>query len=109
MVDGEKVGVPYAFWKGDIATVTLRTSSQGMGNVGMRSGHLSYTFNPNDGSMSCEFLFGSETTLIAFPMRANPDKELRFVRWSDGVTTPERTEIITSDLDLTAIFEEVTE
>ncbi len=109
MVDGEKVGVPYAFWKGDIATVTLRTSSQGMGNVGMRSGHLSYTFNPNDGSMSSEFLFGSEATLIAFPMRANPDKEFRFVRWLDGVTTPERTEIITGDLDLTAIFEEVTE
>lgn len=109
MIDGEKVGVPYSFWKGDIATVVLRTSSQGMGSVGMRSGHLSYTFNPNDGSMSCEFLFGSETTLIALPMRANPDKEFRFVRWSDGVTTPERTELITGDLDLTAIFEEVTE
>lgn len=107
MVDGEKVGVPYAFWKGDIAAVMLRTSSQDMGSIAMRD-HLGCIFNSDDGSCSYEVLFGSEVTLKASPL-ISPDKEFRFVRWSDGVTTPERTEIITGDLDLTAIFEEVTE
>lgn len=107
MVDGEKVGVPYAFWKGDIATVMLRTSSQGMGSVAMPD-RIGGVINPDDGSSSYEVLFGSEVTLKASPL-ISPYKEFRFVRWSDGVTTPERTEIITGDLDLTAIFEEVTE
>ena len=108
LMDGEKVGVPYSFWKGDVATVMLRTSSRDMGSIGMYN-HLGYVVNQDDGSVSYEVIFGSEVTLIALPLRANPEKEFRFVRWSDGVTTLERTELITGDLDLTAIFEEVTE
>lgn len=31
----------------------------------------------------------------------------RFVMWSDGVTTPERTDVITADFKIEAIFEKI--
>ncbi len=38
---------------------------------------------------------------------AVPNSGYKFVRWSDGVTTAERTDIITADLEVSAIFEAI--
>lgn len=42
----------------------------------------------------------STETVTAIALRG-----YKFIGWSDGVTTPERTDIISSDLEVTAIFE----
>lgn len=104
-IDGKKVGIPYAFWKGDIAKVNYLDPYDSKGFVG---GFIyctrPYSTSIPIGSFNIHYdvLYGDTITVKAVPKNG-----YRFVGWSDGVTTPERTDLITGDFEVTAIFEKL--
>lgn len=103
IIDGEKVGIPYSFWKGDIATVTCYVSRGEYGALGTtRSSHWATPLKVGGSDKIYEVVYNETITITAMPFDNN-----KFVCWSDGVTTPERTILITGDLTVTAIFEEI--
>lgn len=100
--NGERVGIPYEFWKGEIATVTYGVSRDNDNNMGYISGNENYDFFYS--YMNQEVIYGYD----ALSVIAKPFTGYRFVRWSDGVTTPERKDKnVTTDLNVTAIFEPI--
>lgn len=106
VMDGEKVGIPYTFWKGDIATVRYNVTRGEYGSQGYVvsiSSHIGVSVPLGSGNSEFNVLYGDSITVVVKPFREN----YRFVGWSDGVTTPERTDLITGDLTVTAIFEEI--
>lgn len=92
-VDGELVGIPYEFWKGEIAKVEYTVTRDEHGNMG-------YVFYEK----SQEVVYGWD----AREVEAEPFLGYRFIKWSDGITTPKRKDKnITSDFTVTAIFEPI--
>ena len=99
---GEKVGIPYDIWAGNIAKITIdRLSIVGEGSIKIpghpmtydtRSGGLDYT----------EAIIGDEITL-----NAKPSNAYKFGRWSDGDTNATRTFTVTEDVTLSATFEAI--
>lgn len=106
IMDGEKVGIPYEFWKGDIAKVRYNVTQDDVyGSQGYVSSKYSGSHFVPVGSGNCvmDVIYGETVTVEAKTFRNG----YRFVKWSDGVTTPERTDLITGDFTVTAIFEKV--
>ena len=106
VMDGGKVGIPYGFWKGDIAIVKYRVTEgshgcQGSVSAGNRLGGVAEPVG--SGNRSYEVLYGEYVTATATAYIG-----IEFVRWSDGVTTPTRTDLITGDFSVTAIFQPIT-
>lgn len=101
--DGELVGIPYGFWKGDVAKVIYNVTKSERGVMGGVSRN-EYVDSAKS-NYSVQFVvYGSD----AFGVVAHPFPGYRFVGWSDGVTTPERKDRnITSDFTVTAIFEQI--
>lgn len=103
--DGERVGIPYSFWKGDIATVTYNVNIIGYGYVGGSGYHISDTTGKGS-YITYEILYGTNGfTVTAELWQPN---EYEFVGWSDGVSTATRTDLnICSDFTVTAIFRKI--
>ncbi|MDE5562415.1 MAG: InlB B-repeat-containing protein [Clostridiales bacterium] len=98
------VGIPYGFWKGEIANVFYDVSSDINGTQGyiVEGDNERRTMGGNHAIQ--EVVYGED----ALGVKAVPFKGYRFVRWSDGVTTPERKDRnITGDFTVTAIFEPI--
>jgi hypothetical protein len=95
IADGEKVGIPYAFWKDEIFTVTYNAAYGGYIESDWFNGWLGYREQRvPKGSRA--------NTVTALTI----NNGYRFVGWSDGETSATRTDIdIQSDLNLTAYFE----
>ncbi len=101
--DGKLVGIPYEFWKGDVATVVYEsnkdTDNDNMGYVITNESH-----NTTLSGKLQNVVYGWD----AIAVKATPFPGYRFVRWSDGLTTPDRKDRnITADLTVTAIFEPI--
>lgn len=100
--DGQRLGVPYGFWKGEVAHVSYGVTSDKYGNMGYISLNEQHTFVANGNEQ--EVVYGYD----ALAVKAEPFPGYRFVKWSDGVTTPERKDSnITADFTVTAIFEPI--
>ena len=101
--DGEKVGIPYKFWKREVAKCLYLVSEDRLGSQGyVTSNHPYLSLPAGSGNSVIEVIFGEYITVTAMPFPG-----LRFVQWSDGVTTAERTDLITGDFTVTAIFEKI--
>ncbi|MCM1289255.1 MAG: InlB B-repeat-containing protein [Corallococcus sp.] len=105
VVDGEKVGIPYAFWKRDIAECKYYVTEDKYGSQGyVSSKRLGiYSVPAGTGNRILEAIYGEYVTVTAISSSGH-----RFLQWSDGVTTAERTDLITGDFTVTAIFEPIT-
>ena len=102
--NGIKVGIPYGFWKGDIATVKYLVSKDTYGSQGHIKTNNIGTANPVGSSNMCyEVVYENNITVTAVPITG-----YEFVGWSDGVTTATRTDFITGDFEVTAIFQPIT-
>ncbi len=103
ILDGERIGIPYGYWKGEVATVTYDVSTSEYGNMGTI--RLVTPRNPFIAVGDVQgVVYGDDADAVL----AEPNYGYRFVRWSDGVTTPERKDKnITADFTVTAIFEPV--
>lgn len=112
VMEGKKVGIPYEFWKGDIAKVSYMVEETNLINypyggsidVSANAPH-SYQSDPlgRAGYAIYEILYGGSLTATA-----KPRSGFKFVKWSDGVTTPTRTDInISQNITVTAIFEKI--
>ena len=103
VVDGEKNGIPYYVWARNFARIILSVNDKLSGSANLiRSYTIGTLINPanNLTDRYYEAFIGEEVTIAA-----NPKSGYKLSRWSDGVTTPTRTDIITGDLTLTATFE----
>ena len=97
IIDGKTVGVPHDFW-----THNYRT-------------RIHYFADYNQGTLKAESKTSSSITLgttyggSVSTITAIPHEGFRFVKWSDGVTTPQRTDtnITLQDWDIWAIFEKI--
>lgn len=102
IIEGEKVGIPYEFWKRDIARCSYFVTKDDMGGQGYfrytRAGAIPVP--PGSGNRLFEVIYGEYITVTAIPHDG-----FRFKCWSDGLTTAERTDLITGDFTVTAIFE----
>lgn len=99
--EGQLVGIPYEFWKGDIAHVEYKT--EGGGSITF-SDEVLENVESNNRDDYQEVIYGWDARAV----KADPGHGHRFVRWSDGVTTPERKDRnITGDFTVTAIFEPI--
>ena len=115
VIDGEKVGIPYEFWKGDIATLTYNPIVVDGDNVGFTTpcDHGGSHFYDDDAdiyNLLAEPCYYEVTYGRYITSRARIDlggDNYEFVCWSDGVTTPERTDCITGDREFTAIFRKI--
>lgn len=104
-LDGEKVGIPYEFWKGNVAKVTYSVTQGEYGDTAYIECNRNGTrVASGEGGIAYEVVFGDSITVTARPFR---EKEYRFVKWSDGVTTATRTDVVRGDLELVAIFEKI--
>ncbi len=96
--EGEKVGIPIDFWKGNIQVRAIYCTYEG-DDPSVFAGRV-------DGdTMVTKFtMFGSDME----PVTATPNPGYRFVKWSDGVTTPTRQDKnVTSFVYIKAIFEKI--
>lgn len=102
--NGITVGIPYGFWKGEIAKVEYWvTDDRDNGNMGyIRSDRLSEWIYAGSAHSRYQVVYGEKITVTAIPYPG-----YKFVRWSDGVETAERTDLITGDFEATAIFEPI--
>lgn len=106
--NGCRVGVPYEYWAGG-ATYNVTYSPRPVHTYPISVGRI--TFKPNGNcyigspnySTSTKVMAGAAVVAVALPTVDG----YRFVQWSDGVTTPERTDVITSDFKIEAIFEKI--
>lgn len=88
---GKKVGIPYSFWKGEIAQVDyLFTDGGTVNEENIESQYIGHK----------EVLYGTEISVYAVPR-----KGYKFVKWSDGLEADYRTDKILGDFTVTAIFE----
>ena len=88
IIDGNRVGISYLFWKGDIASVNYLSTDGGYVSWGSKQ----------------SVVFGDDARSVT----AIAHSGYRFVSWSDGVLTATRTDLnITGDLTVTAIFEKI--
>jgi len=103
--NGKKAGIPYEFWKRDIAECTyLVYEENGCRQGYVISKHSGAHYVPvGSGNCVLDTIYGASVTATAVPYLGQ-----RFVKWSDGVTTAERTDLITGDFTVTAIFEPIT-
>ena len=106
--NGCRVGVPYEYWAGG-ATYNVTYIAQTIDSI-TDIGRLNFKPNGNcflrplNGSaISTKVMAGATVEVTAEPESYG----YRFVRWSDGVTTPERTDVITADFDVRAIYEKI--
>ena len=96
IIKGEKVGMPYEFWRGDkIVKITYNNE---------KGGHASPIDNitNTDTALVVKMLNECKVTV-----QAVPHKGYRFVGWSDGVATAARTDTRTEDYEVTALFEPI--
>ncbi|MDE7164414.1 MAG: InlB B-repeat-containing protein [Clostridiales bacterium] len=101
--DDKLVGIPYEFWKGDVANVVYEVNRDEHGGMGYVIFADEGSFFGGDYSRQ-EVVYGWD----ALAVEAEPYKGYRFVRWSDGVTTAKRKDRnITADFTVTAIFEPI--
>ncbi|MCI9404991.1 MAG: hypothetical protein HFJ22_06155 [Clostridia bacterium] len=106
--NGCRVGVPYEYWTGG-ATYNVTYSPRAVHSYPLSVGKI--TFKPNGNcflaspnySTSAKVMAGAAVVAVASPTVDG----YRFVMWSDGVTTPERTDVITADFKIEAIFEKI--
>lgn len=101
--DGKKAGIPYKFWKGDIAKLMYIVSENKNGGQGYVTSKCGIAVPSGSGNTLVEAVYGQYVTAVAVPSLGQ-----RFIKWSDGVTTAERTDLITGDFTVTAIFEPIT-
>ena len=107
--EGRRVGIPYEFWKGDIAQVNYEVSVGDGGYSGGGTIDLDKSDSENldlsvAGYSRQEVAYGQD----AVGVKAEPLSGYKFVRWSDGVTTPGRKDKnIAADFTVTAIFEPI--
>lgn len=95
--DGNRVGIPYEFWRGDkIVKITYR---DGVGGYVVSVDEIN-DLGRND--LTVKMLRECKATV-----RAKPYPNYKFVGWSDGVTTEVRTDIRTEDYEVTALFERI--
>lgn len=95
-VDGEIVGIPYEFWKGDVATVTYWAE-------GLIDEHT-YTMGYIVGEMIQEVVYGWDTREVTAIAAAGYE----FVEWSDGVKTATRIDrYVNFDFTVTALFRKI--
>ena len=99
LLNGEKVGIPYDIWAGNIAKISFTNKVNGDNGFIRVSGNCGSTPN-NEGVAFYEALYGSEITITSAPHAG-----YKLDHWSDGVTTPTRTDTITGDMTLTAFYE----
>lgn len=105
MHEGKREGIPYGFWKREIATVKYEIAidedrCSNMGRIALKEYNNRYA---DQGAIQ-EVVHGCD----AWAIEAVPHPGYRFVRWSDGMTTPERQDRnITADFTTTAIFEPI--
>ncbi len=102
--DGKKVGIPYKFWKGDMGNITYNVTQGIYGEAGYVVGSRSSDIHSEKEGTTFEVIFGDSITVTARSFREN---EYRFVKWSDGVTTATRTDVVTGDKEFLAIFEPI--
>ena len=103
IADDINVGIPYGFWKGEVGNIRYNVTETESGSAGIISSkHLGTTTSLGGGGRIFEVVYGESITVTAQPF-----SKYRFVRWSDGVETAERTDYITGDFEVTAIFEEI--
>ena len=97
------IGIPYEFWKG-VATAVYLSPYDSLGYFGGIITSKNYgTYIPiGSANRLFEVVYGGEITVTAIPL-----KGYIFVRWSDGITTPTRTDFITGNIEVTAIFEKI--
>ena len=96
MVDSDMVGIPYEFWKGDIANVTYLAEG--------RIDEHTYTKGYIVGETTQEVVYGWDTREVT----AIPAIGYEFVEWSDGVKNPTRIDRnITGDFTVTALFKNI--
>lgn len=91
IAEGQNVGIPYEFWKGEIAQVDyLFTDGGTVNEENIESQYIGHK----------EVLYGTEISVYAVPR-----KGYKFVKWSDGLEADYRTDKILGDFTVTAIFE----
>lgn len=99
--DFECAGVPYEYWAEQIYTV----------KYGIDVNHFPHKcdirFIMNRYGDGCSRIPFKKTYGSVIQVIAVAEAEYRFVGWSDGVTTPERTDIITGDFEVEALFEKI--
>lgn len=97
--NGKIVGIPFTVWTKDVYTVNYFVNDNYMGYIeGGLGGLISYGITSWRVAKGCDV-----GEVIAIPA-----SRCRFVGWSDGVTTPIRTDInIQGDMNITAIFEHI--
>lgn len=91
IAEGQNVGIPYEFWKGEISQVDyLFTDGGTVNEENIESQYIGHK----------EVLYGTEISVYAVPR-----KGYKFVKWSDGLEADYRTDKILGDFTVTAIFE----
>lgn len=98
---GKKCGIPYAFWKGDIAKATYQQKHSGY----VSSPGATFERLPKGGwRISWEVVRGHDVPSVT----ATAFSGCRFIGWSDGITTATRTDRnVTHDMTVIALFEKV--
>ena len=104
-LNGNLTGIPFTFWEGKLS-VSYRYWAQNdelVGTIRNLNEHLDDFTLWIRTNCSGEVPYGSSVTVEAIPYAG-----YKFVGWSDGVTTPIRTDKnITSRLEVYAIFEKI--
>ena len=95
--DGRIVGIPFTVWTKEVYTI----------NYSVNDNHKGYLRGGLDELISCGlYSWRVAKGCDVGEVVAIPASGCRFVGWSDGVTTPIRTDInIQGDMNITAIFE----
>lgn len=103
-IDGEIVGIPMSFWKGDTnVKVSYVTSDENNGWDKGKIIPLNMDYDSKYNSFSYYIPFGFDIYVEAIPVEG-----WRFVKWSDGITTPIRHDTnIISRILVYAIFEKI--
>lgn len=109
IVNGEKVGIPYEFWKGNIGTITYNVSQDWHGwDLGLIDCNNRWGGQPiisGKVGVRYEVVYGESITATARPFNLN--NGYGFVKWSDGVTTATRTDVVSGDMEYFAVFEPI--
>lgn len=102
VIDDNKVGIPYGFWKGELAKCSYYVTEDNIGCQGYVTSNYRGLYHMPSGSGNgvLEAVYGEYITVTAIP-----HKGYKFKCWSDGITTAERTDLVIGDVTVTAIFE----
>ena len=101
-MDGQKVGVPSSFWKGEFEVIANYIAGIGGKLIVSDEGDFVTYMGSYAVVQSVPYGFtGNEVTAI-------PLSGYQFLRWSDGVSTPSRQDKhLISRLNATAIFSKI--